>query len=169
MAATPHQVILRDIDNVNTVLYLTDGTVSDYFPDFYPEQYFETNAEFLYAHNSPELVFTGYETLSELQEKIVLNKSFLKEIKTRIVRLRAAKSAASKITNSYLAADFFSRITLLNHVDIPKIKTMTSFGKKIVRINQGYAETMFNTRIALYQDLVKLLQARIKEYTRMAD
>ncbi|GHU58586.1 hypothetical protein FACS189444_2480 [Spirochaetia bacterium] len=167
MAATTHQLILRELDNVHTALFLTDGRVSDYFPNFRPEQYFETNDEFLRIR-SPELAVAGYETLSELQEKIVQNKAFMEEIKTRIIRLRAAKSAAASVTNSYLIADFFSRITLLNHVDIPKIKTLTSFGREIVRINQNYADSMYDTRIGLYQNLVKLLQARIKEYTAMA-
>ncbi|GHV90391.1 hypothetical protein AGMMS50268_08940 [Spirochaetia bacterium] len=166
MAATTHQIILRDNDNVNKVLYLTDGTVSDYFPDFHPKQYFETPNEFLRAR-SPELVFTAYETPKELREKIILNQNFLKEIKTRIVRLRASKEAAAKVTNSYLAADFLSHITILKYIDMPKIKTMTAFGKRIVLINKGYSDTMFNTRIALYQELVKLLQGRIKEYSRM--
>jgi hypothetical protein len=64
-------------------------------------------------------------------------------------------------------ADFFSHITILKYFDLPKIKTMTSFGKRIVLLNKGYSDAMFNTRIALYQDLVKLLQERIKEYRRM--
>jgi hypothetical protein len=166
MAATTHQIILRDNDNVNKVLYLTDGTTSDYFPGFRPEQYFETNDEFLRAQ-SPELVFAAYETSQDLHEKIALNQTFLKEIKTRIVRLRASKEEASKITNSYLTADFFSHITFLKYIDLPKIKTMTSFGKRIVLINKGYSDTMYNTRLALYQDLVTLLQGRIKEYRRM--
>jgi hypothetical protein len=168
MTATTRQIILRDLDNVNAALYLTDGRVSDYFPGFRPEQYFETNAEYLYI-NSPELAATGYETPGGLQEKIALNKAFLKEIQNRMILLRAAKESSSKITNSYLAADFLSRITLLNHVDIPKIKTITTFGRDIVGINQSYADTMFNTRMALYQDIVKLLQARVKDYTRMAE
>ncbi|GHU88013.1 hypothetical protein FACS189476_04400 [Spirochaetia bacterium] len=166
MAATTHQIILRDNDNINKVLYLTDGTISDYFPGFRPEQYFETRDEFLRAQ-SPELVFAAYETPKELREKIILNQNFLKEIKTRIVRLRASKEAAAKVTNSYLVADFFSHITFLKYFDLPKIKTMTSFGKRIVLINKGYSDTMYNTRIALYQDLVALLQERIKEYRRM--
>jgi hypothetical protein len=166
MAATTHQVILRDSDNLDTALYLTDGTITDYFPSFHREQYFETGDENLRAE-SPELVLDGHETPPELREKIALNKTFLKEINARIVRLRASKEAASRVTNSYLAADFFSHITFLNYVDIPKIKTMTTFGKRIVLVNKGYSDTMFNTRIALYRELVKLLQARIKDYSRL--
>ncbi|MDR1866978.1 MAG: hypothetical protein LBQ77_01760 [Treponema sp.] len=171
MEASQHRIFLWDSNNPASVLFLTDGTVSDYFPAFRPEDFFK-NCEELIQYNSTELDFFAAEHTNstyaqELSKTIALNKIFLKTLKEQISQLKAVKKATDKWTAGYKALDFLSRITLLNNVKVPKIKTITQFGDRIVSINKSYTDTLLNARITLDTILIELVQLRIKNYTAL--
>ena len=97
MSASSRFLVMRNTaevnaENQNSALFLTDGTISNYFPEFRRTWHITQYDEFR-RYASPELVFTTG-NYDELNRKIVLNKAFLAELKKRIAGLRNDKAAA---------------------------------------------------------------------------
>jgi hypothetical protein len=184
MAASSRFIILRNQDEVSpedqeSALFLTDGTLPDYFPEFRRTWYI-ANDDAMNRYVSPELVFTvssaspggqaapGGE-LDELSRKIALNKIFLAELKNKIRRLRNNKAAAIRLDMIYLPLHYTARFTPLRFIDAPKIRTMTNYGEKIVLANSFYTNSVSDTRIWVYQKTIALLELRIKCYEETAE
>jgi hypothetical protein len=183
MAASSRFIILRNQDKVSieeqeSALFLTDGTLSDYFPEFRRTWYI-TNDDEINRYSSPELVFTapisgsggqaapGGE-LDELSRKIALNKSFVVELKNKIKGLRSDKAAAILLDMVYIPLHYIARFTPLRFIDAPKIRTMTNYGENIVLANSFYANRVSDIRIWVYQKIITLLELRIKCYEEIA-
>jgi hypothetical protein len=183
MAASSRFIILRSHDDVSieeqkSALFLTDGTLSDYFPEFRRTWYTENHDE-INHYSSPELVFTDSTAapegqvlpgrkLDELSRKTTLNKTFLAGLKSKIKRLRSDKFAVVKLDMIYLPLHYIVRFTPLRFIDTPKIRTMTNYGEKIVLSNSFYTNRISDTRIWVYQKIIRLLEVRIKCYEEIA-
>jgi hypothetical protein len=162
MVASYRFIILRNQDEVSaeeqeSALFLTDGTLPGYFPEFRRTWYI-TNDDELIRYSSPEWIFTtstgtsdGQVTpggeLDELSRKIELNKIFLAELKGKIKGLRSDKFAAIRLDMVYLPLHYIARFTPLCFIDAPKIRTMTNYGEKIVLANSFYVNRVSDTRI----------------------
>jgi hypothetical protein len=172
MTAKTNYVILGEKDNTDSVLFLTDGTISDYFPDFQHTWYIEYAYE-IETFNSPELTVPGDAVIDktrreELPRKIALNENFRAELEAKIKSLENAKLLAFGISFFYLPFDGFARLSGLQFIDIPKIRTVTRFGEKIVTSNETYTNIVSDTQIWVYQKIIELLDLRILMLTDLA-
>jgi hypothetical protein len=124
-------------------------------------------------YNSPELVMEERQVYTrneyaELWRKIENNRKFKEKLEYRIAEYKSLKRAAFNLGMVYTNMDIISRITLLNFVDIPKIYTVTRFGKKIISVNKTYTDLISDNRIWIDSRLIELLDIRIKTYTEAA-
>jgi hypothetical protein len=150
------------MEKQKSALFLTDGTLSAYYPEFRRAWYIAEYDEFR-RYASPELVFTAG-TRDELNRKITLNKAFLAELKTRTAGLRNDKTAAIGLDMIYIPLHYIARLSPLRFIDAPKIRTMTSYGDHIVLANSFYTGVISDTRIWVDQKIIALLEVRIKCY-----
>jgi hypothetical protein len=183
MAASSRFIILRNQDEVSaeeqeSALFLTDGTLPGYFPEFRRTWYI-TNDDVMNRYFSPELIFTASTSalggqvapggeLDELSRKIALNKTFLVELESKIKGLRSDKFAAIRLDMVYIPLHYIARFTPLRFIDAPKIRTMTNYGDKIVLANSFYANRISDTRIWVCKKIIALLEVRIKYCEEMA-
>jgi hypothetical protein len=173
MAASSRFIILRNTEDMNimeqtSAVFLTDGTLSNYFPEFRRTWYI-TNYEELRRYISPTLTIDDASiTSGELSHKIAMNKIFLAGLQKRIAALRSDKFAAVKLDMFYIPLHYLARITPLRFIDAPKIRTMTNYGDKIVLANSKYTGIISDTRIWVLQEIIHLLEIRIKCYEEIA-
>jgi hypothetical protein len=165
MAASENYIFLRDRDNTADVLFLTSGAAYPALPEFQRTWYIE-NYEELRRYMSPELIFDGQ--YGELRRKITLNKTFKQELKDRIKALGRDKSAAIGLDMFYLPLHYIVRYSPLRFLDLPKVRTMTSYGDKIVLANSAYVDTISTARSWVDKKIMELLDVRIACYEDMA-
>jgi hypothetical protein len=150
---------------------LTDGTRSDYFPEFRRTWYIE-NYDEPRRYHSPELTFDDYaaitnEQYEELCQKIEMNKTFLMELKARISLLRRNKFSAITLDMIYIPLHYIVRFTPLRFIDAPKLRTMTNYADEIVLTNSAYTGIISDTRIWICKKIIELLETRILCYEDM--
>ncbi|MDR3336399.1 MAG: hypothetical protein LBT16_04265 [Treponema sp.] len=172
MAASTRYIFMRDKNDIGSVLFLTDGTLSDYFPEFRRTWYIE-NYDELRRYHSPELTFDDHAILTreqyeELCQKIEMNKTFLRELKARISLLRRNKFSAITLDMVYIPLHYIGRFTPLRFIDAPKIRTMTNYGNEIVLANSAYTDIVSNTRIWVDKKIIELLETRILMFEETA-
>jgi hypothetical protein len=172
MAASNRYIFIRDKNNMESVLFLTDGTLSDYFPEFRRTWYLE-NYDELRRYHSPELTFGNpavatNEQYEALCQKIELNKTFRQELKERISLLHQNKVSTITLDMAYMPFHYAVRFSLLRSIDAPKFQTMTSYGDEIVLANSVYTNMISDTRIWVDNKILELLRARLLCYEDMA-
>jgi hypothetical protein len=168
LGARTDYVVLWDKDDANSVLFLTNGSVSNHFPDLQKTWYTEY-ADEIRIFSSPELIFdtggngaiTGVQ-YGDITRKIELNERLRDELKIKVEELENAKLLAFGVNAGYLPLDDALRFSLLQFVDIPKIRTMRMFGKEIVLLNSSYINTASNTQIWIYEKMIGRLDIRIR-------
>ncbi|MFP3091153.1 hypothetical protein LQZ21_12590 [Treponema sp. TIM-1] len=170
MEADTNYITLRE--NAEwTLIFASDAQISA-FPDNRHSWFFNRYDE-IARYNSPELtlrerpVYTR-EQHAEIWRKIESNRKFKEELEHRVAEYRSLKRAVFNLGMVYSNLDLISRITLLNFVDIPKIYTITRFGKKIIAVNKTYTDLISDNRIWIDNKLIELLDIRIKTYTEAA-
>jgi len=170
IAASDKFIIMRDTDNTDLVLFLTDGTISNHYSGLHVGHYVENYTE-VKRYYSPELTITNNAVVTpeELNEKISLNKQFLNELKYQIRVLKWSGLTAFKFNAGYLPAHYIARMTPLRFIDVPKIRTVTSYGDMLILANSAYINTTTNTRIWLYEKIIALLETRLRCYNDMAE
>jgi hypothetical protein len=164
---------MRDKNDTESVLFLTDGTVSGYFPEFRRTWYIE-NYDELIRYHSPELTFdthaiTTHEQYEELCQKIEVNKTFLRDLKARISLLRQNKFSAVTFDMVYLPLHYIVRFSPLWFIDVPKIQTITNYGEEIVLANSAYTDLISDTRIWVNEKIINLLETRILMFEGMKE
>ncbi|ULQ59771.1 hypothetical protein K7I13_15190 [Brucepastera parasyntrophica] len=172
MAASGRYIFIRDTADIVSVVFMTDGTISDSLPDFRRTWYVD-NYEEVRLYDSPELVFSHASVVTEddyeeLTAKIERNKALAEEIKKQISELEKSLAVAFGFNATYIPLDYIARFSLLNFVDVPKIRTITRFGETIVLANSAYTDINSNTRIWVDKKIQELLKIRIDCYTDMA-
>ena len=90
------------------------------------------------------------------------NKEYLKLVKKGRRLSTSFHRSAISASLYYQSFDFFSAVTLLNHVNYPKIKTVTSFGDQIVDANKMLYTQLEKNHKIIYTHLIQLLDERIK-------
>ena len=123
--------------------YLYDNQILDYYMD----------DERTSLQGEPE---TSRETL------IKNNKDYLKLVKKGRRLSTSFHRSAISASLYYQSFDLFSAVTLLNHVNYPKIKTVTSFGDQIVAANKVLYTQLEKNHKIIYTHLIELLNERIK-------
>ena len=169
MTASNNYIILREIDDTNSLLFLTDGTISNQYSELHIRWHIE-NYEEAQQYYSTELLINNPSafTIDELTKKIALNKWFVDELKYKIRVLRLSQLTAFNFNAGYLPAHYIAKFTPLRFVNMPKIRTITSFGERVIRSNSAYINRMTAIRIRLYERIIETLETRILCYTDLA-
>ncbi|MCL2264538.1 MAG: hypothetical protein FWC22_00735 [Treponema sp.] len=162
LTAANNYIIIREFNNNNSLIFLTDGTIPADYSEIHFGHYIE-NFNDVYRRNSPELIVNDNDnlTIKELKDKISLNKEFADELKHRIRVIKWSQLTSFKINTSYLTAHYIAKLTPLRFVDVPKIKTVTSYGNRLVLANNSFINTTSNARIWLYENIIEMLETRI--------
>jgi hypothetical protein len=169
IAASRQYLLLRDADDKEGTLFLTDGTLSDQYTDFrqtWLVKHFEEPARYA----SPELTIENRAEIThgELRAKIELNKRFRDALKYQVRSLKWSRLTAFKMSASYLPAHYLARLTPLRFVNMPKIRTITAFGDRVVLANSAYINTVSSVRIWACEKIIALLEARLRYYNALA-
>ena len=170
--ASTRYVIMQENGNPNRNLFLIDETLSDNFLEF-QRTWFINNFREPQRYESSELMLDmsaalGRERYGELRQKIALNKTFRDELKAQVSALGWNKYNAFVFNSIYLPLHYIIRYTPLNFINVPKLNTITRYGKEIVLTNSAYIDIVSNTRIWLCNKIITLLDIRIQCYTDMA-
>ncbi|MDR3174238.1 MAG: hypothetical protein LBU19_08315, partial [Treponema sp.] len=166
LGARTAYVVLWDKDDANSALFLTDGSISNYFPDFQKTWHVEY-ADEIRAFTSPELIagiggdISGVQ-YGDITHKIELNERLRDELRIKIEELEKAKLLSFGVNAGYLPLDDVIRFSLLRFVDVPKIRTVMRFGKEIVLLNTSYINTASNAQIWIYEKIIDRLDIRIR-------
>ncbi|MDR1100467.1 MAG: hypothetical protein LBL28_08315, partial [Treponema sp.] len=170
LGASIHYVLIRDGEG--GLIFLTDESRSSHFAGIWDAWFLDTHNE-IARYQSPELqapgqpVFTR-EQYAELWRRIEPNKEFLRQLEAQTLQYAALKRAAFDSLLNYSTIDLITRLTLLNYVEVPKIATITSFGRPILQVNKVYTDMISDTQIWINKKLIELLKARIRSYTQTA-
>jgi hypothetical protein len=167
--ASSHCLFLHDTGNTDTVLFLTDGTVSDRLNEFWQARSVDDFEE-LQRYRSQQLLIHNPAALTpgELRKKIELNRNFRNELKYQIRSLRWERFTAFTFNAGYLPAHYIARITPLRFVNVPKIRTITSFGKRVILANSSYIYRISTIRIQIYEQIIDVLEERLRSYDELA-
>jgi hypothetical protein len=169
IAASNHYIILRDTGSTDSVVFLTDGTVSNQYTEF-RQTWLVEDFEELKRYHSPELSIDRHATATygELMRKIELNRAFYDELKYQIRTLKWSQLTAFRINANYLPVHYSIIMSPLRFIDVPKIRTVTKFGDQLVLANSSYVNTVFNIRIWAYEKILELLEVRLRCYNELA-
>jgi hypothetical protein len=100
----------------------------------------------------------------ELEGLVRRNERFRKELETERKLFRAYGRSAALSRWGYSIFDVLTTFTLLDRVDFPKFKTVTSHGDDIIRANAKAYRRMASTNERAYEKLVELLELRLSAY-----
>ncbi|MDR1100596.1 MAG: hypothetical protein LBL28_08960, partial [Treponema sp.] len=169
IAASDRYIFMRETGGAGSVLFLTDGELSSQHSEFRQIHLVE-NFEELRRCYSPELTVNRQSVppYGELARKIELNKTFRDELKYQIRALKWSRLTAFQLNAGYIPAHYLVRLTPLRFVDVPKIRTVTTFGDRIVLANSSYINTVSNIRIWVYEKIIELLETRLLYYNDLA-
>jgi hypothetical protein len=67
----------------------------------------------------------------------------------------------------YLPAHYLARMTPLRFVDMPKIRTLASFGERVVSANSSYIYATSGVRIWVYEKIIELLEVGLRYYNEL--
>jgi hypothetical protein len=116
---------------------------------------------------SDDLVLEGSLTADrrgELDTLVRRNERFREELETERKLFRSYGRSAALTRWSYSIFDVLTTFTLLDRIDFPKLKTVTSHGDDIVRANARAYGRMASTNERAYEKLIDLLDLRISAY-----
>jgi hypothetical protein len=166
MAASENYIFLWDTKEKDAVLFLADGTISTCYPEFDRSLYVQQFEE-LRRYHSIEFIAGDDPTREELQQKIELNNALQKELKHQIRLLKWSWLTAFKINFGFIPAFYTIRLSPLRYVDVPKLRTITSYGEQIVLINSAYNNVISNIRIKHIEKIIADLDNRIRYYKNL--
>ncbi|MDR1149054.1 MAG: hypothetical protein LBK66_10525 [Spirochaetaceae bacterium] len=169
LAASRHFIILWDTDDTETVFFLTDGTISDQYSELRQSMFVEDFGE-RRRYNSPELSIDRRTapTYEDVSKKIELNKAFRDELKYKIRALKWSQLTVFKFNAGYIPAHYTAILSPLRFIDMPKIRTITRFGGRIILTNSSYINIVSNIRIQEYEQITELLKVRLRYYNKLA-
>lgn len=96
---------------------------------------------------------------------IIENNEYYKKIlQGELESYNMMKHSTSRTRWGYQFADLVTTITLLNQVNFPKIKTLTSYGSTIMTKNAEKYKAQADYRLQVYPPVIALTKARIDVY-----
>ncbi|MDR1302884.1 MAG: hypothetical protein LBK43_10515 [Treponema sp.] len=166
IAASDTYIFMRETGNTHTVLFLTDGKLSNHYAEFLQLHLVE-NFEEIQRYYWPDLAAGNQTVISyqELDQKIELNKTFRDALKYQIRTLKWSQLTAFRFNAGYIPLHYL--ITPLRFIDVPKIRTITSFSDKIILENSSYIYTISNIRIWVYEKIIEMLEVRLLYYKEL--
>jgi hypothetical protein len=169
IAASNHYIFLWESGDADSLLFLSDGTISKRYAEFVPTWIVEDFEE-LRRYHSPELSIDPYAATpyGDLIQKIELNKTFRDELKYQIRSLKWSQLTAFRFNTGYLPVHYSVLLSPLRFVNVPKIRTITSFGDRIVLENSAYIHIVSGLRIWICEIIIDLLKERLLYYNELA-
>jgi hypothetical protein len=168
LAAKNNFCLLQESVVTDQVIFLTDGTMPDSFPEFDDTWHVDYSTA-ITKYNSAELTVENQVlTAGEIKARIERNKRLREQLKAEISELEQLKLLGLSVNFGYLPLDGIARVSLLQFVEIPKIHTMTRFGAKIVLLNDAYINRLSDIQIWINQKIIDLLDIRIDCYADLA-
>lgn len=148
---------------VNKDVVLDEDTSVNFF-------YFEQPS--LLQYNSATLQIKSGTTFTienrdVLDRAIVENQKYKEMLKKELAIYKKYASKAKISRWGYGVADLFTTVTLLNQINYPKIKNITSYGDVIMEQNAKKYESFSKTSSWLYAHLIELLDLRIDVYKKI--
>ncbi|MCR5724609.1 MAG: hypothetical protein K6G80_05935 [Treponema sp.] len=107
------------------------------------------------------------EDKNAIQECIARNREYRTFLASEIAYYAKQSRNSEKNRWRYRAADVLTTVTLLNQIDFPKIKTMTSHGSTLIETNADSFKAMHESRAFAYPSLIELIDVRIESYSRL--
>ncbi|HOV64584.1 MAG TPA: hypothetical protein PLG43_11955, partial [Spirochaetia bacterium] len=127
------------------------------------EKYFDDS---LVLHDTDHISITQRK---EVEAALTENLRFRNELQAEIDAYQSYRRVAGLSRFGYGAFDFVTKVTLLNRIDFPKFKTVTSYGKEIMTTNAAAYSFMAESREWIYSKMIELLDLRIREYQKVID
>ncbi|QTQ11579.1 hypothetical protein HRI96_04785 [Treponema parvum] len=103
----------------------------------------------------------------EIYKKIQNNKEQIQKLSSDEEIFQAYSRNATRSRWGYSLVDFLTTITLLNKIDFPKIKTLTSYGNTIMTTNAASMQSLAEYRSFIYPFITRLIQKRIEVYDKL--
>ncbi|MDR1142730.1 MAG: hypothetical protein LBK77_00745, partial [Spirochaetaceae bacterium] len=172
LGAKSHYAFLVDKDAAGSVLVLAGDAAGEITPDDFAllqkTWYIDYSGE-AEAFYSPELTLDENSVTAagqeDLRRKIRLNEEFRDRLKAKIDSLKNAKVLAFGVSAAYLPLDATIRFSFLRFIDVPKMRTITTFGREIVMLNYAYINTISDAQIWVNEKIIELLDMRIRAFT----
>jgi hypothetical protein len=140
----------------------------DGIPDIHPDAYkglLMMEQPLLKEADSPDLLLkSGRYTIRDrslIEEKIRKNSEYKKLLEGELSTYKEYEKQADSLRWGYNAVDLITTITLLNKVDFPKIKTMTTYGGELMNTNAESFANLAGYKEWCYSHILELVDLRI--------
>ncbi|MDR1363680.1 MAG: hypothetical protein LBJ35_06490, partial [Spirochaetaceae bacterium] len=104
-------------------------------------------------------------TGDEVSRKIAANKIFRDTLKHIIRQSKWSELTAFRFNFVYLPAHY--TLGPLRLIDVPKIRTITTYGDRVVLSNSAFVAAIAGLRVELDEYLLELVNLRIKRYGQL--
>ncbi len=164
---TPFKIFLTKTQNSQIAQYNsflspeTMKVLSNYF--LYNEDNPESSQELLLEKGK---IYTQ-ENLQEIQGKIQDNIFYRRFLNGELEAYKKYSRNSNISRWSYNFVDLIATVTLLNQIDFPKIKTMSSFGGRLLKSNAESFQSFYEYRSLTAPHVISLLDLRIKAYKKL--
>lgn len=174
LAGGGNQSFLSQLTDVNE--YMVFASSLDY-TDYSPTTFKYLNMlsqETLRKSVSPELllrkdvVYTVRDR-SEIERVIQANEAYIKELKQTQKEINKARRSSGFSRWGYSIVDLLTRVTMLNHVNFPKIKQVTSVGGDLLTSTENSLIDMANYMSWSCKNIDDLVSLRIRKYEELLD
>lgn len=137
-------------------------------PDAYKNMSVIQQSEVLYF-DDVSLILEDNKTYSKndiplIENKITRNKEYIILLKKQLGTFKNLKKDTNLSRWGYNILDLLTSITFLDKIDFPKIKTVTSFGDRIMNTNAKNFNEMYKYRHETYPYIIELVKYRIVSY-----
>lgn len=104
---------------------------------------------------------------TQVQDAIDRNISYRALLERDLDDFERLKKTARQARFGYSVADFVARITMLNRLEFPKIKQLTSFGGELMETSSSSFEELSLYRDFVYQKAAEIIDLRIERYEKI--
>ncbi|MBP5450991.1 MAG: hypothetical protein J6Y16_02010, partial [Treponema sp.] len=168
------QSFLSSLTDANEyTVFASSADYTDYSPTTFKYLNMLTQ-ETLRKSVSPELllrkdvVYTVRDR-SEIERVIQENEDYIKELKLTQKEINKARRSSGFSRWGYSIIDLLTRVTMLNHVNFPKIKQVTSVGGDLLASTENSLIDMANYMAWSCKNIDDLVSMRIKAYRKLLD
>lgn len=102
-----------------------------------------------------------------IEDKIAANRELGKKLRAAIEENNASRDSSELSRWGYNLLDLITRVTLLNKLNVPKIKQMTSFGWDIMNTNASLYRDLLAYSDWTYPAMLELVDIRLRYYGKL--
>ncbi len=102
-----------------------------------------------------------------VEDKIAANKELGRKLRAAIEQNDASRDSSELSRWGYNLLDLITRVTLLNKLNVPKIKQMTSFGWDIMNTNASLYRDLLAYSEWTYPAMLELVDIRLRYYGKL--